>query len=109
MRKTIMLVLMVGLIARAFMAPSADAKKKKPKPRVVTDTYDAPSIGVIVPVGGGGISSCSGGNNIGCAEFPTTAKDKFVKIEVTDQSGQKAGGYVSQGDTTGDGSRRPLW
>lgn len=103
MRKTIMLVLMVGLIAGAFMAPSADAKKKKPKPRVVTDPYDAPSIGVIVPVGGGGISSCSDGNNIGCAEFPTTAKDKFVKIEVTDQSGQKAGGYVSQGDTTGDG------
>ena len=26
-----------------------------------------------------------------------------MKIEVTDASGQKAGGYVSQGDTTGDG------
>lgn len=103
MRKTIMLVLTIGLIAGAFMAPSADAKKKKPKPRVVSDTYDAPAVGVATPVVSGGASGCTGGNNVGCVEFPTTAKDKFVMIEVTDASGQKAGGYVSQGDTNGDG------
>ena len=103
MRKTITTVLAVGLIVGAFMAPSADAKKKKPKPRVVTDTYDAPAIGVSTAVASGGASGCTGGNNIGCVEFPTTAKDKYIKVEVTDQSGQPAGGYLSQGDTDGDG------
>ena len=104
MRKTITTVLAAALVLGAFAAPMADAKKKKKaKPRVVTDTYDAPAIGVGTPVYTGGASGCSGGNNIGCVEFPTTAKDKFVKIEVTDQSGQKAGGFISQGDTDGDG------
>ena len=104
MRKTITALLAVGLIAGAFMAPAAEAgKKKKAKPRVVTDTYDAPAIGISTPAASGGISGCSGGNNIGCVEFTTSSKDKYVKIEVTDQSGQKAGGYISQGDTDGDG------
>jgi hypothetical protein len=104
MRKTITAVLAVALVAGAFMAPAADAKKKKKaKPRVVTDTYDAPAIGAATPVVSGGASGCTGGNNIGCVEFATSSKDKYVKIEVTDQSGQKAGGYLSQGDTDGDG------
>ena len=104
MRKTITTILAAALVLGAFAAPMADAKKKKkPKPRVVTDTYDAPAIGIASPVVSGGGSTCSGGNNIGCVEFPTTAKDKYIKIEVTDQSGQKAGGYISQGDTDGDG------
>ena len=105
MRKTITALLAVGLIAGAFMAPAAEAgkKKKKSKPRVVTDTYDAPAVGVASPVVSGGGSTCSGGTNIGCVEFTTSSKDKYVKIEVTDQSGQKAGGYISQGDTDGDG------
>ena len=104
MRKTITTVLAVGLIAGALLAPSADAKKpKKAKPRVVSDTYDAPAIGIATPVASGGGSTCAGGNNVGCVEFPTTSKDKYVKIEVTDQSGQQAGGYLSQGDTDGDG------
>ena len=105
MRKTIITLVAVGLVAGALLAPAAEAgKKKKRKARVVTATYHTPAGGVATPVVSGGISSCTTGvANVGCIEVPTTAKDRYVKIKVTDASGQNVGGYVSQGDTNGDG------
>ena len=106
MRKTVVTILAVGLVAGALLAPAAEAgkrKKKKSKPRVVSAAYQTPAIGVATPAVSGGASICPNDPNIGCVEFPTTRKDRYVKIEVTDASGQEAGGYVSQGDTNGDG------
>ena len=60
MRKTITALLAVGLIAGAFVAPAADAakkKKKKPYTRVVTDSYASPAIGVSTPVVAAGPAS----------------------------------------------------
>lgn len=105
MRKTLATLVAVGLVGGALLAPAAEAgkKKKKSKPRVVTATYHTPAIGVATPVVSGGASRCDGTLNVGCAEFPTTGKDRYVRIQVTDASGQNVGGYVSQGDTNGDG------
>ena len=105
MRKTLTTLLAIGLVGGALLAPAAEAgKRTKSKPRVVKATYHTPALGVATPVVSGGISTCTNGAaNVGCIEIPTTARDRYVKIQVTDASGQNVGGYVSQGDTNGDG------
>ena len=101
MRKIIPTVLATALVLGAFVAPAAEARKRKK--RTVTAEYQAPAIGAFTVIGGGGFSSCGGSANIGCVEFPTTKKDKTVQVTITDSSGQKVGGFLSQGDTNGDG------
>ena len=103
MRKTFAVILAGGLIAAAFLAPAAEAGKKKKYKRVATAEYQAPALGASTPVVSGGFSGCDGDTNIGCVTFATSKKDKFVKIAVTDASGQKVGGFISQGDKDGDG------
>lgn len=102
MRKTIITALVLGLIAGALTAPMAEAKRKRYK-KTVSQAYDAPAIGVSNPVYTGGFSGCDGDTNIGCVIFTTTAKAKYAKVTVVDSSGNKVGGFVSQGDVDGDG------
>jgi hypothetical protein len=99
MRKTITVLLALGLILGAFMAPAADAKKKKKKPykRVATHEYQVPALGA-GDVGG----SCPNATN-SCAHFPTTAKDKYIQVTIEDQSGMAVYGTVSHPDQNGDG------
>ena len=97
MRKTITTVLAIGLVAGAFMAPAAEAKKKKPYKRVATHNYTVPAIGA-GDVGG----SCPGATN-SCAHFPTTAKDKYIQVTIKDQSGLPVYGTISHPDQNGDG------
>ena len=97
MRKAITTVLAAGLIVGSFMAPAADAKKKKPYKRTATHSYQVPAIGS-AEIGG----TCPGATNT-CAHFPTSAKDKYVVIEIDDSSGTPVGGTISHPDTNGDG------
>lgn len=108
MRKTITAVVAIGLIAGAFMAPAAEAgKKKKAKKysRTVEASYAHPAPGAAVGVAG--VASAAYGYCAGypgeCVEFATTAKDKYVKVKVDDASGQKVVGYIDQGDVDGNG------
>lgn len=103
MRKTITALLAVGLITGAFMAPAADAKKKKkPYKRVATHDYAVPALGV-----GGVGGSCPNATD-SCAHFPTSPKDKYIQVTIEDNSGMDIYGTVSHPDQNGDGFVEPL-
>ena len=104
MKKLLATAISVGLVFAALGAPSAEAgKKKKRYKRTATAQYQAPAIGASTPVVSGGFSGCDGETNIGCVSFATSKKDKFIKVAITDASGQNVGGFISQGDKDGDG------
>jgi hypothetical protein len=71
--------------------------------RTVEIKYNAPNVGVSSPAATGGICQLSTDEPGACVETPTGAEDLYVKITVTDASGQKVAGSISQGDTDGDG------
>jgi hypothetical protein len=98
MRKTITTLLAVGLIVGAVIAPSADAKKKKPKKRTATGTYSAPS----AAVEGNGLC------DPGCVRFATSTKERFVTFKVEDTTGLPVSVSVSTPDQDGDGFVDPV-
>jgi hypothetical protein len=97
MKKTITLLLVLGLIAGSLAAPAA-AKKKKKKPvrveRVAEARYEFPS-----GIGSGSV----GGACSGCPSLPAASGETWVKIEITDDLTPKAGVEFSPGDIDGDG------
>lgn len=97
MRKTLTVAITGALLLGAFVAPSAEAKKKKPKrvERTAEAPYDSPAVGV-----GGLTGVCSGSN--GCAEFAVASNEKFLDIALEDQTGTPGFFRVRQ-DTNGDG------
>ena len=97
MRKTLTTILALGLIAGALLAPTAEARKKKPYKRVATFEYTVPAFGQ-ADVGGTCPNAASG-----CASFPTTAKDKMVVVKIVDASGTPVSGTLSHPDSNGDG------
>ena len=109
MRRTMILTLIFVVVA-ALAAPAMaqkDGKKGKKKPRfiemVVEVDYSGPHAGVMTPVRSAGW--CGNGTDVSpclyvVPPFPTA---KYLKVEVEDQSGLSAGGWLSQGDTNGDG------
>lgn len=100
MRKTLITLLIGGLIAGAFLAVPADAKKKKKKyVRKDSYAYSVPAFGQ-ADIGG----TCPDQPELnGCAQFPTTRKDRFVKLSIKDASGTTVLGTVSHPDSNGDG------
>ncbi|MDQ4143455.1 MAG: hypothetical protein M3198_06890 [Actinomycetota bacterium] len=96
MRKLVVLALVVGLLGS--YGAVAEAGKKKKKIRTVTFTYAHPSIGV-APIGG----FCAGFPEEDCYSVATKPKEKYFKITVTDATGEKVFGFVSQGDLNGNG------
>ena len=108
MKKSIVVLLVLGLMAALAVAPAQAKKKKKPKvpvkvERVVEATYQAPGIGATVNGAGGGICPFADPTTQTCIEFPLQLGEKYVKVEITDASGGSVAGSVSQGDTDGDG------
>ena len=106
MKKSFSVVLMIALVAGAFAAAPAEAKKKKaPKrvERVVEASYQAPGLGATVAGVGGGICPFADPTTQTCIEFPLLQGEKYVKVEITDATGGSVAGSVSQGDTDGDG------
>ena len=105
MKKLLGVVLSLSLVLGAHVAP-AEAGKKKAKPRKVTATY-GPAIGFTL---GNGVASGFCAFNYSpdfadspCLEFVPKASEKFVRVTMTDATGMKVSGELSQGDTDGDG------
>ena len=108
MKKALIFALVLGLVAGAMAAPATAKKKKKKKPapieRVVDLEYSAPGIGVAGPGGvGGGLCPFSDPTSQQCIEIPLEVGETYIKVEITDATGQNVAGYISQGDTDGDG------
>jgi hypothetical protein len=104
MKRSIVVVLVMGLLAGGMLAGPAEAKKKKKKlpvkvERIVEIDYSNPGIGAATPAGSAGYPV----NFPDGVDIPTTGDDLFIKIEVLDASGQKVGGFISQGDLDGNG------
>jgi hypothetical protein len=106
MKKVISVALSLGLLAGAYAMP-ADAKKKKRKPkrieRVVELTYSAPGIGATAAGVGGGLCPFADPAAQQCIEIMLEPGETYIKVELTDATGLPPMGYISQGDTDGDG------
>lgn len=97
MRKVIVLALIVGLVTG--LGVSAEAGKRR-KPRTVTIEYAHPTPGIASPAGSVGFPCKWPDGACTVAVKPT---EKYFKVSVTDASGQKTAGFVSQGDLDGNG------
>ena len=103
MKKTLSTLVVLGLIFGAFMAPPAEAKKKKKRvQRVVEIDYTLGNLGVATPVRTGGVCFVDPTMPASCKEVPVSASEKYIKVEVADASGTTVPGFISQGDTDGD-------
>jgi hypothetical protein len=105
MKRSLAVLLVLGLAASFAVAPAQAKKKKKPVrvERVVEATYQAPGLGATVAGAGGGICPFADPTTQTCIEFPLQLGEKYVKVEITDATGGSVAGSVSQGDTDGDG------
>ncbi len=99
MRKTITTLLVGGLVAGAFLVAPAEAGKKK-YVRKASYTYTVPAFGQPDTVG---FCPSEPAQADGCATFPTSRKDKFVKVVINDASGTPTVGTLSHPDQNGDG------
>ena len=89
MKRSIAVVLMLGLIASMALAAPAQAQKKKKivkLERVVEYDYQAPSPGVSGVVGA--CLTVIGIDGTACQDTPTGAGEVFVNVKVEDASGQ---------------------
>lgn len=107
MKRSISVLLVLGLIFAAFAAvPAQAAKKKKAKriERVVEIPYTLGGIGVLAAGAGGGICPMTEPGSAECIEVPILSeKETFIKVEVNDVLPVGPTGFISQGDTDGDG------
>lgn len=108
MKRMVAVAMVLGLLVGATATAEAAKKKKKKKApqrieETVEVTYNGPNLGVSTPaVTGGGC--LNGAPAFAClSAIPPFAEAAFVKVEVLDATGQNAGGFISQGDTDGDG------
>lgn len=96
---TLSIALVISMSAAAADAGKNKKRKKRKKDRrierVASATYDLPAPGIPTIFRGG---NC-GSPNTGCAEFSTIGRERFVKIEVADGSGQPAYAEVTSGST----------
>jgi hypothetical protein len=106
MKKALVLLLIVGLIAGSLLAPAAFAKKKKkkkaapPEPvrieRVVEFDYECPCTGRLQ------LGTLTGGDpNLGGGAIPIGADDLYLTAEAVDRSGLDVAVNVNQDDGTG--------
>jgi hypothetical protein len=105
MKRSIVVVLMAGLLAGAVTAAPAEAKKKKKEvrtERVVEIPYTLGNLGAATPAYTGGVCFVDPTMPASCKEVPLQAGDKYIKVEVADASGTTVPGFISQGDIDGD-------
>ena len=108
MKRLLVVTMILGLVFGSLAA--ADAKKKK-KPggpvrmeEVIEVPYEGSHLGASTPVRTGGVCLVDQSLPFHCLSATPTIKDaRYVRIEVSDATGQKVGGFISQGDVDGDG------
>lgn len=102
MKRTITLLLVLGLLVGATMGVAEAKKKKKVKrvERTAELTYQCPC-GPSTPAGSQGVWAGPDGSRLGGGPVPSGVDDKFVKVEVADQSGGDVYVELAQ-DTDGD-------
>lgn len=102
MKKTIITILSIGLVAGALFAPAAEAGKRKKKKykRTAKEAYTAPAFGQAESAG---FCPNEPAELNGCASFPTKGKDRFVKVKIKDATGLPVTGTLSHPDQNGDG------
>jgi len=98
MKRTLAVLLALGLVGGALAAGPAEAKKKKKKKpkrveRVVEHSYAAPSPGV---PGVAGACLAAFTPDSGCIDIPVTLDDKYVMVDITDASGQTPAAILAQ-------------
>ena len=100
MKKTMVTILSMGLIAGALLAPAAEAgKRRRPYKRTATKSYSVPAFGQ-ADIGG----TCPGVEQLdGCVSFSTRGKDRFVKVVIKDATGLPVSGTLSHPDQNNDG------
>lgn len=110
MKRAIAVALTVGLLAGAFVGPAEAGKKKKKKKKpkrveeVIEIEYTGGNLGIASPAFTGGACFVNPDFPFSCKDaIPTKPNMKFIKVEVADSTGQKAGGFLSQQDNDGDG------
>lgn len=92
MKRSLILMMVIGLIFGAIATADAGKKKKKaPKPYTMTGTYDQPAIGTA------GIGVATGG-----LSFTSSATNTLMSIEIVDGASPTPYGDFSW-DTDGDG------
>ncbi len=99
MRKTIAVVIAVGLVGGALLAAPAEAKKRKKKPVKVERTeeasYTIPAAGHSdVAIG----CNFAGQPGLGCVSFIPSATENYVTFDAVDASGQMPYVTVGQGE-----------
>ena len=95
MKRILIALLAVGLVAGSIAAPAAAGKKKKaPKPRVAEAEYVAPAAFQWNPTGDA---------NIGGVSFPTGGTESSVDLVIEDMLGQPVSAAAGQ-DPEGDGT-----
>ena len=103
MKKTIAVALALGLLVGALVAPAeAGKKKKKKKPKRVERVFELPyqcPCGPSTPVASQGFWLAGG--TFGGGPVATGDTDKFLSVEVADQSGQPVYVQFAQ-DADGD-------
>ncbi|HEX2294097.1 MAG TPA: hypothetical protein VHN37_02185 [Actinomycetota bacterium] len=100
MRRTVTILLVMGLVGAAMAVPADAAKKKKKKPavRVVEATYSQPAIGI-----GGVAGACPAG---ACPTIATLTNETYAMIVIEDDVSPS--GYVAFNyDPDGDGIQNP--
>ncbi len=107
MKKSVVTVLLLGLLAGMMVAAPAEAKKrKKKKPaapvkveRQVQGTYAAPATAV---------GLCSQTDAVGCVTIPTGSTELYITAKVTDDSGAPV--LISvKADLDGDNASETLY
>ena len=84
MKKSIVTLLVLGLVFGSLVG-TADAKKKK-KSRTVEYTYMVPSPGVSGVVGA--CLAVLGAEGTACSDIATSTREAYIKVTVTDTTGQ---------------------
>ena len=107
MKKSVIAVLILSLIASFAVAPAQAKRKKKPPARyerVVEIPYTMGGIGVSTPAASGGVCPFTEPGSGECIEVPVEkASETYIKVEIADAIPTTIAGFISQGDVDGDG------